>query len=52
MAPDGVSRSVLTFNGTTPGPTIMADWGDNLIIHVTNNLENNGKLDHFSDIES
>jgi FtsP/CotA-like multicopper oxidase with cupredoxin domain len=44
MALDGVSRSVLTFNGTMPGPTIFADWGDNLIIHVTNNLETNGEL--------
>jgi FtsP/CotA-like multicopper oxidase with cupredoxin domain len=31
----------LTFNGTVPGPAIIADWGDNLVIHVTNNLQHN-----------
>jgi FtsP/CotA-like multicopper oxidase with cupredoxin domain len=25
---DGVSRTVLLVNGTFPGPTIIADWGD------------------------
>jgi len=25
---DGVERIVLTVNGTFPGPTIIADWGD------------------------
>lgn len=25
---DGVSRMVLTVNGTFPGPTLFADWGD------------------------
>jgi FtsP/CotA-like multicopper oxidase with cupredoxin domain len=25
---DGVSRDVLLVNGTFPGPTIIADWGD------------------------
>jgi hypothetical protein len=27
-APDGVDRIVLTVNGSIPGPTIIADWGD------------------------
>lgn len=27
-APDGVERVVLCVNGTVPGPTIIADWGD------------------------
>jgi hypothetical protein len=27
-APDGVERIVLTVNGSFPGPTIIADWGD------------------------
>lgn len=27
-SPDGVERLVLTINGTFPGPTIIADWGD------------------------
>jgi hypothetical protein len=25
---DGIERIVLTVNGTFPGPTIIADWGD------------------------
>lgn len=28
LAPDGVERQVLCVNGTIPGPTIIADWGD------------------------
>lgn len=27
-APDGVERIVLAVNGSVPGPTIIADWGD------------------------
>lgn len=27
-APDGVPRTCMTINGTVPGPTIIADWGD------------------------
>lgn len=27
-SPDGVERIVLTVNGSFPGPTIIADWGD------------------------
>jgi hypothetical protein len=29
-ARDGVERIVLTVNGTIPGPTIIADWGDSV----------------------
>lgn len=29
-APDGVERVVLSVNGTVPGPTIIADWGDTI----------------------
>jgi FtsP/CotA-like multicopper oxidase with cupredoxin domain len=35
---------MLLFNNTFPGPLIEADWGDELVIHVTNNLEDNGYL--------
>jgi len=28
MSVDGVERMVLSINGTVPGPTIIADWGD------------------------
>lgn len=29
-APDGVERVILSVNGTVPGPTIIADWGDTI----------------------
>jgi len=40
----------VAFNGTIPGPAIIADWGDNLIIHVTNNMEHNGTAIHWHGI--
>ncbi|KAK3313228.1 multicopper oxidase-domain-containing protein [Apodospora peruviana] len=46
-APDGVQRTCMTVNGTIPGPTIIADWGDELIIHVTNNMQDNGTAIHW-----
>ncbi|KAF8597298.1 laccase [Ceratobasidium sp. AG-I] len=36
IAPDGVSRTAWLVNGTTPGPTIVADEGDQLNINVIN----------------
>ncbi|KAH6695650.1 laccase precursor [Plectosphaerella plurivora] len=46
-APDGYKRTCMTFNGTIPGPLITADWGDNLVIHVTNNMKDNGTAIHW-----
>jgi FtsP/CotA-like multicopper oxidase with cupredoxin domain len=40
MAPDGVSREMMVYNGSFPGPLIEANWGDTLVIHVHNNLTN------------
>ncbi|CZR66851.1 probable Laccase-2 [Phialocephala subalpina] len=50
LAPDGYERQVLTWNGTYPGPLIEADWGDTLLVHVTNGLENNGTSIHWHGI--
>lgn len=36
--PDGYNRSTIAINGTIPGPTIFADWGDWVVIHVYNNI--------------
>ncbi|KAI5864444.1 putative multicopper oxidase [Durotheca rogersii] len=47
---DGVERVVLVVNGSVPGPTIFADWGDRLVIHVHNALENNGTSIHWHGI--
>ncbi|KOS48441.1 hypothetical protein ACN38_g617 [Penicillium nordicum] len=51
-APDGFSRPVMAVNGTIPGPTIFADWGDWVMIHVTNSLHKseNGTSIHWHGI--
>lgn len=51
-APDGFSRSVYAINGSVPGPTIVADWGDTVVVHVTNSLftAKNGTSIHFHGI--
>ncbi|KAF2656371.1 multicopper oxidase [Lophiostoma macrostomum CBS 122681] len=52
VAPDGVSRSAMAVNGSIPGPTLFADWGDTVIVHVTNTLttSQNGTSIHFHGI--
>ncbi|RKF54724.1 Laccase-1 [Golovinomyces cichoracearum] len=50
MAPDGRERLVLAVNGGVPGPTIIANWGDTVVIHVTNKLADNGTSLHFHGI--
>ena len=37
----------LLINGQMPGPTIEANWGDTIIVHVTNSMQNNGTSIHF-----
>lgn len=49
-APDGVSRNTLLVNGTFPGPTIEANWGDTVKVHLVNSLANNGSSLHFHGI--
>lgn len=44
---DGRERPVLLVNGSFPGPTIVADWGDTVVVHVTNSMQNNGSSIHF-----
>jgi FtsP/CotA-like multicopper oxidase with cupredoxin domain len=44
---DGFERDVMTINGHFPGPTIEADWGDEIVVHVTNSVSNNGTSIHF-----
>jgi FtsP/CotA-like multicopper oxidase with cupredoxin domain len=46
LAPDGISRPMMVFNGQYPGPTIVADWGDTIQITVKNSLESNGESIH------
>jgi FtsP/CotA-like multicopper oxidase with cupredoxin domain len=52
IAPDGISRFAMAVNGTIPGPTVYASWGDEVVIHVTNNLDTskNGSSIHWHGI--
>ena len=52
VSPDGVSRPAMAVNGTIPGPTIYADWGDEVVVHVTNHLNEskNGTSIHWHGI--
>ncbi|UKZ82862.1 hypothetical protein TrVFT333_010662 [Trichoderma virens FT-333] len=53
VAPDGITRIAQAINGSIPGPTIFADWGDTVVVHVTNALSspwNNGTSIHFHGI--
>ena len=42
----------MAVNGTIPGPTLFADWGDTVVVHVTNKLETsqNGTSVHWHGI--
>ncbi|PHH75241.1 hypothetical protein CDD80_2520 [Ophiocordyceps camponoti-rufipedis] len=53
LAPDGVSRALTVINGTVPGPTLYADWGDIVRVHFTNSLHtsHNGSSIHFHGIK-
>ncbi|KAK1236889.1 hypothetical protein MKX08_007837 [Trichoderma sp. CBMAI-0020] len=52
VAPDGVSRYAQALNGSIPGPTLIADWGDTVVVHVSNALSTstNGTSLHFHGI--
>ncbi|PWW73655.1 laccase 2 [Tuber magnatum] len=47
MALDGYERVVLAVNGQYPGPTLEANWGDTIMVHVTNELKSNGTGIHW-----
>lgn len=41
--PDGVVKDkVMLINGQYPGPVLYADWGDTLVIEVSNSMVTNG----------
>lgn len=46
IAPDGVTRNGLTINGQFPGPLIEANWGDWILMKVTNDLTDEGTTLH------
>ncbi|TIC91863.1 Laccase-2 [Colletotrichum higginsianum] len=47
IAPDGVHKPAMLINNQFPGPTIEADWGDFVQIHVHNQLQHNGTSFHW-----
>lgn len=47
VSPDGLKLERMVFNGSIPGPLIEADWGDDLVIHVVNNIPDNGTAIHW-----
>ncbi|KAF7909066.1 hypothetical protein BELL_0043g00250 [Botrytis elliptica] len=50
MSPDGTPRWMLVVNGTYPGPTITANWGDTLEITVVNQIITDGVSIHWHGI--
>ncbi|CAD6581208.1 MAG: hypothetical protein ASARMPREDX12_000394 [Alectoria sarmentosa] len=38
ISPDGVNKSSILINGTFPGPTIEANWGDTITVNVCNQI--------------
>ncbi|KAK8131536.1 Laccase-1 [Apiospora sp. TS-2023a] len=41
---------VMLINGQFPGPTLRADWGDNIVVNVKNSLKTNGTSIHWHGI--
>ncbi|KAF2460889.1 multicopper oxidase-domain-containing protein [Lineolata rhizophorae] len=50
LAPDGKERRGLFINGQYPGPTIFANWGDDVIVNVKNSMPDNGTSIHWHGI--
>lgn len=50
VSPDGIERMGLVINGQLPGPLIEANWGDTIVVHVKNAMQNNGTSLHFHGI--
>ncbi|KAF2873996.1 multicopper oxidase-domain-containing protein [Massariosphaeria phaeospora] len=47
LAPDGFEKPMMVVNGQYPGPTIVADWGDDIEVVVKNSLTINGTGIHW-----
>ncbi|KZZ93711.1 laccase Lcc4 [Moelleriella libera RCEF 2490] len=52
LSPDGIPRIVKAINGSLPGPTIYANWGDTVVVHVHNSMSTsqNGTAIHWHGI--
>ncbi|KAJ8765754.1 hypothetical protein K2173_014876 [Erythroxylum novogranatense] len=49
-SPDCYKKLVITINGRTPGPTILAQQGDTVVVHVKNNLMTENLAIHWHGI--
>ncbi|KAJ9221105.1 CAZyme family AA1 [Paecilomyces variotii] len=47
ISPDGTPKLSQLINGTYPGPLIEACWGDDIVVHVTDKLVENGTTIHW-----
>ena len=45
--PDGVAKEATLFNGQYPGPLLEACWGDQVVVSITNYLEDEGTTVHW-----
>ncbi|PBP15727.1 ascorbase and Cu-oxidase [Diplocarpon rosae] len=43
IKPDGVSKDVILINGQFPGPTIEANWGDQIMVTIHNQITSPGE---------
>lgn len=51
LNPDGNgAKLAMLINNQFPGPTITANWGDTLVVHVKNSLQHNGTGIHWHGI--
>ncbi|KAM7201096.1 laccase 2 [Rhypophila sp. PSN 637] len=50
IAPNGVPKQAILFDGQYPGPLLEACWGDELVITVTNSLPDQGTTIHWHGI--
>lgn len=46
-APDGFEKDMILINGQYPGPTIVANWGDDIVVNVKSSLTLNGTGIHW-----
>ncbi|KAL2012820.1 hypothetical protein VTN00DRAFT_345 [Thermoascus crustaceus] len=50
ISPDGIPKLAQVINKTLPGPLIEACWGDDIVVHVTDKLPDNGTTIHWHGI--
>ena len=49
-SPDCFKKLTMTINGESPGPTILAQQGDTIVVDLTNSLPNENTVIHWHGI--